>query len=99
MFEIKCADCGKTAMVSFNPKIGKPAYCKACLSKHMFKRSESVGRNSSFDPKQAWARRRGAGQEKRRINILGCFNGLTSRMAKKLVRKRWLAKKAFETKK
>ena len=39
------------------------------------------------------------GKKKRRINILGCFNGLTSRMAKKLVRKRWLAKKAFETKK
>ena len=65
MFEIKCADCGKTAMVSFKPKIGKPAYCRACLSKHMFKRSESVGRNSSFDPNQAWARRRGGGQEKK----------------------------------
>jgi hypothetical protein len=40
-----------------------------------------------------------AGKKKRRMNILGCFNGLTSCMAKKLVRKRWPAKKAFETKK
>lgn len=58
MFEIKCADCGKTALVPFKPTAGKPAYCKACFSRHMFKRSENVDRNNSFDSKQAWARRR-----------------------------------------
>jgi hypothetical protein len=30
----------------------------------MFKRSESVSKTNSFDPKQAWARRRDNGQEK-----------------------------------
>ena len=64
MFEIKCSDCGKTALISFKPTAGKPAYCKTCFSKHMFKRSESVSKTDSFDPKQAWARRR----EKRQGN-------------------------------
>jgi hypothetical protein len=31
----------------------------------MFKRSESVGRSSSFDSKQAWAQRRDNGQGKK----------------------------------
>jgi CxxC-x17-CxxC domain-containing protein len=62
MFEIKCAECGKTALVPFKPTVGKPAYCKTCFSRHMFKRSESVGRSSSFDSEQAWARRRDNGQ-------------------------------------
>jgi CxxC-x17-CxxC domain-containing protein len=58
MSEIKCSDCGKTAMVPFKPTEGKPAYCKTCFSKHMFNRSESVSKTNGFDPKQAWARRR-----------------------------------------
>lgn len=58
MFEIKCFDCGKTAMVPFKPTAGKPAYCKMCFSKHMFNRSESASKTERFDPKHAWARRR-----------------------------------------
>jgi CxxC-x17-CxxC domain-containing protein len=57
MFEIKCTDCGKTAMVPFKPTIGKPVYCSTCFSKNMLKRQETVDKNFSFDPKQAWARR------------------------------------------
>jgi CxxC-x17-CxxC domain-containing protein len=64
MFEIKCSDCGKTAMVPFKPTAGKPAYCKPCFSKHMVKLSESDSKTNGFDPKQAWARRRDNGQRK-----------------------------------
>jgi hypothetical protein len=39
------------------------------------------------------------GKEKRRMGTLLCLNGLTACIAKKLFRKRWLAEKAFETKK
>jgi CxxC-x17-CxxC domain-containing protein len=65
MFEIKCTDCGKAATVPFKPTVGKPAYCKTCFSKHMFRPSESISRNSGFDSKQAWARRRDNGQGKK----------------------------------
>jgi len=58
MFEIKCSDCGKTAMVPFKPTAGKPAYCKICFSKRRFTQSEIVSKTNGFDPKQAWARRR-----------------------------------------
>jgi CxxC-x17-CxxC domain-containing protein len=58
MFEIKCSDCGKTAMVPFKPTEGKPAYCKTCFSKRRFTQSESVSKTNGFDPKQVWARRR-----------------------------------------
>jgi CxxC-x17-CxxC domain-containing protein len=57
MFEVKCTDYGKTAMVPFKPTPGKPVYCKTCFSKHIFKRPESGSKNSSFDSKQAWSRR------------------------------------------
>ena len=65
MFEIKCSDCGKPAMVPFKPTPGKPAYCRPCFSKHMFTRSESVAQAGNFNPKQAWAQRRENGPEKR----------------------------------
>ena len=58
IFEIKCSDCGKTAMVPFKPTAGKPAYCKTCFSKRRFTQSEIVSKTNGFDPKQAWARRR-----------------------------------------
>jgi CxxC-x17-CxxC domain-containing protein len=57
MFEIKCTDCGKTAVVPFKPTIGKPVYCSTCFSKHALNQRDNVGMNSNFDPKQAWARR------------------------------------------
>jgi CxxC-x17-CxxC domain-containing protein len=62
MFEIKCSDCGKAATVPFEPKAGKPVYCRTCFSKYITKRTESITRNSGFDPKQAWARRRDGGE-------------------------------------
>jgi CxxC-x17-CxxC domain-containing protein len=62
MFEIKCSDCGETAMVPFKPTAGKPAYCRTCFSKRRGTQSENVSKPAGFDPKQAWARRRDNGQ-------------------------------------
>jgi CxxC-x17-CxxC domain-containing protein len=73
MFEIKCSDCGKTAVVPFEPTAGKPVYCKTCFSKHMFKRPESVSANSSFDPNQAWARRGDNWQGRKEKEPAGIF--------------------------
>jgi hypothetical protein len=72
----------------------KRAFQNACLS----------GQKASAGTAVLTLSKRGRGEEvagkkKRRMNTVGCFNGLTSCMAKKLVRKRWLAKKAFKTKK
>jgi len=64
MFEIKCSDCGKTAMIPFKPTEGKPAYCRECFSKHRLMHSESATKTNGFE-KQAWARRRENGQAKK----------------------------------
>ncbi len=61
--EIKCSDCGKTAIVNFVPTAGKPVYCRECLSKHRTPRQGS-GTKFQSNPKkldnekQAWSRRR-----------------------------------------
>ncbi|MCJ7760552.1 DNA-directed RNA polymerase [Candidatus Bathyarchaeota archaeon] len=34
MHKISCADCGKEAEVPFEPKEGRPVYCRDCLQKH-----------------------------------------------------------------
>ena len=34
MYPCTCADCGKDSEVPFEPKEGRPVYCKECLSKH-----------------------------------------------------------------
>jgi len=34
MYPCKCADCGKDSEVPFEPKEGRPVYCKECFSKH-----------------------------------------------------------------
>ena len=34
MYPCKCADCGKDSEVPFEPKEGRPVYCKECLPKH-----------------------------------------------------------------
>jgi CxxC-x17-CxxC domain-containing protein len=66
MFEIKCSDCGETAMVPFKPTAGKPAYCRKCFSKRRGTQSENFSKpTTGFDPKQAWARRRDNGQAKK----------------------------------
>jgi CxxC-x17-CxxC domain-containing protein len=57
MFEIKCTDCGKTAMVPFKPTAGKPVYCHECFTNRSSKPPELAHMNFSFDEKQAWARR------------------------------------------
>ena len=57
MFEIKCTDCGKTAMVPFKPSEGKPVYCSACFSKRSLKPRDNEDLGFSFDQRQAWARR------------------------------------------
>jgi len=61
--EIKCSDCGKTAVVPFKPTAGKPVYCRECLSKHRSSRPERGGKMETRPPepeneKQAWSRRR-----------------------------------------
>jgi CxxC-x17-CxxC domain-containing protein len=57
IFEAKCTDCGKIAMVPFKPTAGKPVYCRTCFSKHISRPTSDLGMNNRFDPKQAWARR------------------------------------------
>ena len=34
MYKCTCADCGKDSEVPFQPKEGRPVYCKVCLPKH-----------------------------------------------------------------
>jgi CxxC-x17-CxxC domain-containing protein len=85
MFEIKCSDCGKTAMVPFKPTAGKPAYCKTCLSKHRFTQSENVSKTDRFDPKQAWARRRENIQENKAADQPTVFQWSYSTHDKKAV--------------
>jgi CxxC-x17-CxxC domain-containing protein len=61
--EIKCTDCGKSAVVPFKPTAGKPVYCKECLPKHRTARRETGNRTETRTQgpdtdKQAWSRRR-----------------------------------------
>ena len=87
MFEIKCSDCGETAMVPFKPTAGKPAYCRTCFSKHRFTQSEGVSKTNGFEPKQAWARRRECTQKKTRLlTSLFYSNGRIAHLTKKLFR-------------
>jgi CxxC-x17-CxxC domain-containing protein len=87
-FEIKCTDCGKTATVPFKPTAGKPAYCKTCFSKRMFKRSESVSKTNGFDPKQAWARRRNIRQGKKEAGRPSLFQWSYSTNYKETVKEK-----------
>jgi len=34
MYKCTCADCGKESEVPFEPKPGRPVYCRECLPKH-----------------------------------------------------------------
>ncbi len=34
MHKVTCADCGKECEVPFEPKEGRPVYCKECYVKH-----------------------------------------------------------------
>ena len=34
MYKCTCADCGKDSEVPFEPKEGRPVYCRECLPKH-----------------------------------------------------------------
>ncbi len=38
MHKAVCADCGKECEVPFEPKEGRPVYCKECYAKHRPKR-------------------------------------------------------------
>ncbi len=38
MHKVICADCGKECEVPFEPKEGRPVYCKECYAKHRPKR-------------------------------------------------------------
>ena len=33
-FDVKCSDCGTDCQVPFQPKQGRPVYCRECLQKH-----------------------------------------------------------------
>ena len=74
MFEVKCTDCGQNAMVPFKPTVGKPVYCRACFSKHTSNRSENAAKTSNLNQKQAWARRRDNGHEKKKDVRHSVFN-------------------------
>ena len=74
MFEVKCTVCGNATTVPFKPTPGKPVYCRTCFSKHRTTRSESASSNNEgFAPKQAWARRRDNGQEKKEEKTISVF--------------------------
>jgi CxxC-x17-CxxC domain-containing protein len=34
MFKTKCSDCGNECEVPFEPKEGRPVYCRDCYQKH-----------------------------------------------------------------
>lgn len=57
-YEVKCTSCNQTATVPFKPTPGKPVYCKTCFSKRLTDQPLKTVAHSSFEPKQAWARRR-----------------------------------------
>jgi len=38
MYPCTCSDCGKESEVPFQPKEGRPVYCRECLPKHRSKR-------------------------------------------------------------
>lgn len=55
MFEIKCTECHKSTTVPFEPKKGKPVYCKSCFSKHRTTRRRTPSNPIKFSMKNAWA--------------------------------------------
>jgi CxxC-x17-CxxC domain-containing protein len=68
VFEVKCSDCGETTTVSFKPTPGRQVYCRTCYAKHTPNRATGFNQTRStigFNPKQAWARRRDIGTEKK----------------------------------
>ena len=73
MYEAKCSDCGKIAVVPFKPVADKPVYCRECFSKHRFK-TENVDKNITDGCKQMWARRRDIGQTKTGDATAGVFH-------------------------
>ena len=82
MFEIKCSDCGKTAMIPFKPTADKPAYCKTCFSKHMFKRSKVSARQTVLIQNKRGHDEEITDQEIRRLAILMCSTGRTAHTTK-----------------
>ncbi|MDX1595905.1 MAG: CxxC-x17-CxxC domain-containing protein [Nitrosopumilaceae archaeon] len=38
MYKCTCADCGNESEVPFEPKQGRPVYCRECLPKHRTRR-------------------------------------------------------------
>ncbi len=34
MFKVICSDCGREALVPFEPRTDKPVYCQTCFAKH-----------------------------------------------------------------
>ncbi|MBI2080039.1 DNA-directed RNA polymerase [Candidatus Micrarchaeota archaeon] len=34
MYDVTCSDCGSATQVPFEPKEGRPVYCRACYGKH-----------------------------------------------------------------
>lgn len=43
MFETTCAECGKQALVPFQPKDDRPVYCSECFAKHKSAQEGSNG--------------------------------------------------------
>lgn len=34
LYPAVCADCGRDTMVPFEPRVGRPVYCRDCFSRH-----------------------------------------------------------------
>ena len=71
MFNVKCTNCGKSTTVPFEPKEGKPVYCKICFAKQRITHQEKPNVNM-FNMKNVWAIQRDDWQgrkEKKRHDI------------------------------
>ena len=55
-YKADCSNCGKSTMVPFEPKEGRPVYCKECMFKI---------KNGELKPKQGFVASRSANQEER----------------------------------
>ena len=76
--EIKCSDCGKTAVVPFKPTAGKPVYCRECLSKHRSSRPERGGKMETYPQNLKMKNKLGLDEE--RAGNKGFFNLLIEQL-------------------
>ena len=78
--EIKCSDCGKTAIVPFKPTAGKPVYCRECLGKHRSSRPKNGRQNGNLDPQHLKMKNKLGLDAQRKLEIKDFFNLLIEQL-------------------